>query len=274
MVAGTGLVMRYSMARLFRFWLARLVAEHSQQTDRTVDALGRIETALGRVAGLRRPSSFDRRRWHSEVAVSRLVTGAGSGMGRLAARRLAADGIEVAAVDVDADGLAETGDLSPTISPLVCDVTDDGAVDELVGWVEPRSSGRSTGWSRRPGSRPTAPLVDQPVDTILRVMDVNYGGVVRVVKAALPAMLERGTGEVVVFASLAGWMPTPSLGAYSRHQARARRVLRGAGPRAPRHRRAAGLRVPAARRHADDPPARGRRRHRRTARSRRSRPRS
>jgi hypothetical protein len=46
-VAGTGLVMRYSLARLFRFWLARLVAEHSQQTDRTVDALGRIETALG-----------------------------------------------------------------------------------------------------------------------------------------------------------------------------------------------------------------------------------
>ena len=45
-VTGTGLVMRYSLARLFRFWLARLVAEHSQQTDRTVDALGRIETAL------------------------------------------------------------------------------------------------------------------------------------------------------------------------------------------------------------------------------------
>jgi hypothetical protein len=46
-VTGTGLVMRFSLARLFRFWLARLVAEHSQQTDRTVDALGRIETALG-----------------------------------------------------------------------------------------------------------------------------------------------------------------------------------------------------------------------------------
>ena len=46
-VTGTGLVMRYSMARLFRFWLARLLAEHGQQTDRTVDALGRLETVLG-----------------------------------------------------------------------------------------------------------------------------------------------------------------------------------------------------------------------------------
>jgi hypothetical protein len=46
-VTGTGLVMRYSLARLFRFWLARLLAEHSLQTDRTVDALGRVEQALG-----------------------------------------------------------------------------------------------------------------------------------------------------------------------------------------------------------------------------------
>ena len=78
-----------------------------------------------------------------------LVTGAGSGMGRLAARRLAADGIEVAAVDVDADGLAETGDLSPTISPLVCDVTDDAAVEELVGWVEKELGPIAPGGRRR-----------------------------------------------------------------------------------------------------------------------------
>lgn len=43
---GTGLVMRYSLARLFRYWLARLLAEHGLQTDRTVDALGRIEAVL------------------------------------------------------------------------------------------------------------------------------------------------------------------------------------------------------------------------------------
>jgi hypothetical protein len=46
-IAGTGLVMRYSLARLFRYWLARLLAEHSLQTDRTVDALDRIEQVLG-----------------------------------------------------------------------------------------------------------------------------------------------------------------------------------------------------------------------------------
>jgi NAD(P)-dependent dehydrogenase (short-subunit alcohol dehydrogenase family) len=135
-------------------------------------------------------------------------------MGRLMARRLAADGTEVAAVDVDADGLAGTADLSPTISPLVCDVTDAAAVDELVGWVE-KELGPIGRVVAAAGIAPTAPLAEQPTETILRAMDVNYGGVVRVVKAALPAMVDRGTGEIVVLASLAGWMPAPSLGAYS-----------------------------------------------------------
>lgn len=50
-IAGTGLVMRYSLARLFRFWLARLLYEHQAQTDRTVDALGRIEALMSQGQG-------------------------------------------------------------------------------------------------------------------------------------------------------------------------------------------------------------------------------
>lgn len=38
-IIGSVLVGRYSMARLFRFWLALLVAEHRTQTDRLIDAL-------------------------------------------------------------------------------------------------------------------------------------------------------------------------------------------------------------------------------------------
>jgi hypothetical protein len=45
-IIGSALVIRFSLARLFRFWLARIVYEHQVQTDRTVEALGRIESAL------------------------------------------------------------------------------------------------------------------------------------------------------------------------------------------------------------------------------------
>ncbi len=45
-IVGSALVVRFSLARLFRYWLARLVHEHQVQTDRTVEALGRIEAVL------------------------------------------------------------------------------------------------------------------------------------------------------------------------------------------------------------------------------------
>ncbi|HXH56069.1 hypothetical protein [Iamia sp.] len=50
-IIGSALVIRFSLARLFRFWLARIVYEHQVQTDRTVEALGRIESALNRRGG-------------------------------------------------------------------------------------------------------------------------------------------------------------------------------------------------------------------------------
>jgi len=143
-----------------------------------------------------------------------LVTGAGSGMGRLAAQRLAADGTKVMAVDVDADGLARTADLAPTIETRVVDVTDVVAVEAVVA-ATATDLGPIDRLMACAGIAPTSRLADQPTATILKAMDVNYGGVVRVVKAVLPAMTERHSGEIVVFASLAGWMPSPSLGAYS-----------------------------------------------------------
>lgn len=45
-IIGSSLVIRFSLARLFRYWLARVLYEHQVQTDRTVDALGRIEALL------------------------------------------------------------------------------------------------------------------------------------------------------------------------------------------------------------------------------------
>lgn len=45
-IVGLGLFIRFSMARLLRFWLARLVVEQQAQTDRLVEALDRLEGAV------------------------------------------------------------------------------------------------------------------------------------------------------------------------------------------------------------------------------------
>ena len=45
-IMGVGLFLRFSLARVLRFWLARMVAEQQLQTDRVVEALARVESAL------------------------------------------------------------------------------------------------------------------------------------------------------------------------------------------------------------------------------------
>jgi hypothetical protein len=44
-IVGLGLFLRFSLGRILRFWLARLVVEQQAQTDRIVDALAKVEAA-------------------------------------------------------------------------------------------------------------------------------------------------------------------------------------------------------------------------------------
>jgi NAD(P)-dependent dehydrogenase (short-subunit alcohol dehydrogenase family) len=143
-----------------------------------------------------------------------LVTGAASGMGQLSAWRLAAGGAQVVAVDVDAQGLARTARHAPMVHPMVVDVADAAAVAALVAEVEADLGPIGRVVNAAAVASPL-PLLDEPVDHIARVTAVNYLGVVNVTLSAMPAMVGRGTGDVVQFASLAGWIPTPFLGAYA-----------------------------------------------------------
>ncbi len=45
-LVGVGLFIRFSLARLLRFWLVRMVAEQQAQTDRVVDAMAAVEQAI------------------------------------------------------------------------------------------------------------------------------------------------------------------------------------------------------------------------------------
>ena len=143
-----------------------------------------------------------------------LVTGAASGMGRLAARRLAAAGAQVAAFDVNEAGLRETrGDVA-AIHTTVVDVTDPRAVAAAVASAE-AALGPIDRVMNAAAIMPTDLLVNQDADLINRIMAINYGGTVNVTMAVLPGMLARGRGDLVNFASVAGWLPTLHFGAYN-----------------------------------------------------------
>ena len=142
------------------------------------------------------------------------VTGGGSGMGRLAARRMAAAGAKVAAIDVDEAGLAETAGGHAGIHTWRLDVTDNQAVLATVKEVEDRLGPIDRVYNAA-AIMPTGLLMEQDTETILRIMEIDYSGVVHVAKAVLPGMLERGRGDLINFASIAGWGPTLHFGAYN-----------------------------------------------------------
>ncbi len=143
-----------------------------------------------------------------------LVTGAASGMGRLAARRLAEGGARVAAVDLNAEGLRATAEGREGIRPFELDVTDDHAVRALVAEVE-SDLGPIDRVVNAAAIMPTGFLMEQDIGTIRRIMDVNYGGLASVSHAVMPGMLERGRGDLINFASIAGWLPALHFGAYN-----------------------------------------------------------
>ncbi len=142
------------------------------------------------------------------------VTGGGSGMGRLAAQRMADAGAQVAAVDVDEAGLAETAEGREGIHCWRLDVTDNQAVLDTVKQAEDRLGPIDRVYNAA-AIMPTGLLMEQDTETILRIMEIDYNGVVHVAKAILPGMLERGRGDLINFASIAGWGPALHFGAYN-----------------------------------------------------------
>ena len=142
------------------------------------------------------------------------ITGAGSGMGQMAARLFAEQGYAVAALDVNEKGLLETAENHQNIRTFNTDVTDYDAVVSVVDETEAKLGPIKRVYNAA-AIMPLGKVVDQDVEIFHRVMDINYKGVVNVSKAVMPRLLERNEGELINFASLAGWMPILYMAAYN-----------------------------------------------------------
>lgn len=147
-----------------------------------------------------------------------LVTGAGSGPGRLAARNHARAGCPVVALDEDAAALRGTAEGFPEIRAELVDLTDPRAIEAVVARADanPGPIGRVYATA---AEMPLGAVLEQDAATFHRVMGLNYGGMVNAVRAVLPAMLRRGRGDLVLFASIAGWVPSLRMAAYGAAEA-------------------------------------------------------
>jgi NAD(P)-dependent dehydrogenase (short-subunit alcohol dehydrogenase family) len=143
-----------------------------------------------------------------------LVTGGGSGMGRLAALRLAGNGATVAIADVDDAGMKESQRLAgDRIAVYPCDVTDAQAVQTVVEAVETKH-GPIDRLVHAAGIMPAGRILDTPTEKLLAPARINYFGTVHVTKAVLPAMISRNRGDVVLFGSITGYAMSTNFGAY------------------------------------------------------------
>jgi 2-keto-3-deoxy-L-fuconate dehydrogenase len=125
-----------------------------------------------------------------------LVTGAGAGIGRAIALRLAAEGAHVVATSRTADTLADVS--GPSIEVVALDVTDRAAVVETVGAAGPLDVLVNCA-----GYVHTGTVLDCAEEDWAASLDTNVTAAFRTIRAALPAMLECGEGAIVNVASVA-----------------------------------------------------------------------
>src|SRR5436305_6288175 len=136
-----------------------------------------------------------------------LVTGGARGIGAAIARALAADGRRVAVGDLDVSGVEDA-------LGVRLDVTDPASVDRAVAAVEAGLGPidilvNNAGWDEmRPFLESDEPFWD-------RVLDVNLKGALRMTRATVPGMVERGWGRVVNIGSDAGRVGSSLAAVYS-----------------------------------------------------------
>lgn len=151
------------------------------------------------------------------IPLSCVVTGASSGIGLCIARELLDRGYRVAGLARDAARLsavkAVLGDQAPRFDPVPIDVCDEPAVRR---WCEGaiRSHGPPAWVVACAGTVQVGRFLDLMPDDHQRSLQVNFGGVLNLLHACLPAMARRRQGRVVLISSAAALTSLHGFSAY------------------------------------------------------------
>jgi 3-oxoacyl-[acyl-carrier protein] reductase len=135
-----------------------------------------------------------------------LVTGGGRGIGANIARELAAAGAHVA---VAARTRAQVEHVAREIGgvPLEVDVSDRASVDAMVIQAESELGPIDLLVANAGIGGPDGPTWEVDPDEWWQVLEVNVLGVHLCCSAAIPDMLERGAGRIVITGSGAAYLP-------------------------------------------------------------------
>ncbi|VVQ15394.1 SDR family oxidoreductase [Pseudomonas fluorescens] len=136
-----------------------------------------------------------------------LVTGAGSGIGKSIAIRLAEEGMVVGVLDINAEAAQKTvaaiREAGGQADSATCDVTNYeqvcAAVNELESKLGPTwALVNNAGWDK------PIPFLKTEPEFWRKVVDINYMGPLHLTHAVAPGMVERNGGRIIFIASDAG----------------------------------------------------------------------
>jgi NAD(P)-dependent dehydrogenase (short-subunit alcohol dehydrogenase family) len=144
-----------------------------------------------------------------------LITGAGSGIGRQLARDLAAEGAAIAALDLNAEPLADLARelAGKRLAAAAADVTDREALAKAVEHLQQQLGPADMLFASAGLGFPT-PAAELDAAAFERLVRVNLIGVANSVAAVLPGMRRRQSGHLVALSSLASLRGLPLMAAY------------------------------------------------------------
>ena len=132
-----------------------------------------------------------------------MVTGAGAGIGRSIALRLASEGARVALADVDEEAVEKVAsEIDGETLVRRTDVTDPEEVEALVASAVEAWGGLDV-MVNNAGVGVAATVVDTTEEDYERVMDVCVRGTLLGMKYAIPAIRDAGGGSVINMSSVA-----------------------------------------------------------------------
>ncbi len=158
----------------------------------------------------------------SPTARTALITGAGGGIGRAIALRLAAEGFDIGVLDLDEAGAHETARLVQAQGRRACAAVASVAKRDRVRDAVARLTqalGPIDTLVNNAGILRTAPFVDITEADWLDTLSINLDGVFHCSQAVLPGMLARRAGCIVNMSSWTGKKGVPNHAAYSASKA-------------------------------------------------------
>lgn len=135
------------------------------------------------------------------------ITGAASGIGLECARTLLAAGARVVLIDYAEEKLRDLcSELGPEAIPLVVNLLDPKSVTGMMPQILEKA-GHLDIFHANAGSYVGGDVLGGDPDSWDRMLNLNINAVFRSVHAVLPHMVERGTGDIIVTSSVAGFVP-------------------------------------------------------------------